>query len=222
MNQDEAKAAACRAALEHVPNEGVIGLGSGSTMKLFVDEIGALVAKGRKLVGVPTSEGTKKQALSLGIPLLDDEGPWDVLVCFDGADEVDERRALIKGGGAAHTREKIVNYAARRNVIVVDESKMSKRLGEKWPVPTEVLPFAHKSTARLLERLGKPVLREKNGAVVRTDAGNFIYDVHTGPMDDPGAVERAMKAIPGLVECGLFVSRCDVVVIAGAAGIRTI
>ena len=222
MNQDEAKLAACRAALEHLPSEGVIGLGSGSTMKLFVDEIGKLVAKGKKFVGVPTSEGTKRQAQALGIPLLDDEGPWDVLVCFDGADEVDEKRNLIKGGGAAHTREKIVNYAARRNVIVVDDTKMSKRLGEKWPVPTEVLPFAHKSTTRLLEKIGKPVLRVKNGAVVKTDAGNLVYDVHTGPMDDPASVERAMKAIPGVVECGLFVSRCDVVVIAGASGIRTI
>ena len=87
-------------------------------------------------------------------------------------------------------------------------------------MPTEVLPFAHKATARLLERVGKPVLREKNGAAVKTDAGNLIYDVHTGPMDDPAAVERAMKAIPGVVECGLFVARCDVVVIAGASGVR--
>lgn len=220
MNQDEAKRAAARAALDELPPEGVIGLGSGSTMKLFVEEIGALVAKGRKFVGVPTSEGTRRQAESLGIPLLSDEGPWDVLVCFDGADEVDERRNLIKGGGAAHTREKIVNYAARRNVIVVDDTKMSKRLGEKWPIPTEVLPFAHKSTARLLETIGKPVLREKNGAWVKTDANNLVYDLHTGPMDDPASIERAIKSIPGVVECGLFVHRCDAVVIAGESGIR--
>ena len=220
MTQDEAKLAAARAALSELPNVGIIGLGSGSTVRLFVDEVGALVKGGRKLVGVPTSEGTRAQASALGIPLLPDDGPWDILVCVDGADEVDHRRNLIKGGGAAHTREKIVNYAARRNVIIVDESKVSWLLGEKWPVPTEVLPFAHLATARLLAGFGKPVLREKNGSVVRTDAGNFVYDVHTGPIEDPASMQTRMKAVPGVVEVGLFVERADVVLVAGEDGVR--
>lgn len=218
--QDEAKKAAARAALAELPEAGVIGLGTGSTIRPFVDEIGKLVAQGRKLIGVPTSEATRAQATALGIPLLADEGPWDILVCFDGADEVDAKKNLIKGGGAAHTREKIVNYAAKKNVIVVDESKLSTRLGEKWPVPIEVLSFAHLSTARLLEAHGAPAMRKKDGAPVRTDSGNYVYDLKVGEIADPGALERVLKSVPGVVEVGLFVGRADVVVIAGASGVR--
>ena len=217
---DENKLRAARAALEALPHDGLIGLGSGSTVRLFVIEVGALVKAGRKLVGVPTSEGTRAQALALGIPLLDDDGPWDIAVCVDGADEVDEQKNLIKGGGAAHTREKIVNYASRRNVIIVDESKISTRLGEKWPVPTEVLPFGHRATAARLAAFGLPVLREVGGVVVRTDAGNVIYDVHTGPLEDARQMQSALKSIPGVLEVGLFIGRADEVIVAGAAGVR--
>jgi ribose 5-phosphate isomerase A len=220
MTQDEAKLAAARAALSELPDEGIIGLGSGSTVRLFVDEVGALVKAGRKLVGVPTSEGTRAQAAALGIPLLSDDGPWDIVVCVDGADEVDHDRNLIKGGGAAHTREKIVNYAARRNVIIVDESKISWLLGEKWPIPTEVLPFAHLATAKLLEAFGDPVLRMKDGKPVRTDAGNLVYDVRTIPIADPAKIQAQMKAVPGVVEVGLFVGRADLVIVAGEEGVR--
>jgi ribose 5-phosphate isomerase A len=137
--QDDAKRAAARAALDELPEEGVVGLGSGSTSKLFIDEVGALVKAGRRLSGVPTSEASRAQAKALGIPLLADDGPWTIDVTVDGADEVSEALDLIKGGGAAHTREKIVNRASKRNVIIVDASKLSARLGEKWSVPTEVL-----------------------------------------------------------------------------------
>ena len=126
---------------------------------------------------------------------------------------------MIKGGGAAHAREKIVNYAAKRNVIIVDASKLSTRLGEKWPVPLEVLGFAHGATRAHLERLGRPALRMKDGAPVRTDAGNLIYDLSTGPIDDPGMLDRALRAIPGVVETGLFVGRADVVLVAGDQGV---
>src|SRR5580693_8474570 len=146
MTQDEAKLEAARAALAEVPVEGVVGLGSGSTAKLFIDEVGALVKAGRKLRGVPTSEGSRRQAEALGIPLLPDDGPWAIDVTVDGADEVSDALDLVKGGGAAHTREKIVNYASKRNVIIVDGSKLSAHLGERWPVPIEVLPFAHNTT----------------------------------------------------------------------------
>ncbi len=137
----------------------------------------------------------------------------------DGADEVSEALDLIKGGGAAHAREKIVNYASARNVIIVDESKLSARLGEKWPVPIEVLPFAHLMTRKHLEGFGSPRLREQGGALTRTDAGNLVYDLATGPISDPGALDRALRAIPGVVETGLFVKRADVVVVAGKAGV---
>src|SRR6201996_5370428 len=119
MTPDEAKRQVARAALDLLPEKGVIGLGTGSTAALFIDGVGELVRAGRKFVGVPTSDASRKQAEQLGIPLLDDVGPWEIDVCVDGADEVSSKLDLIKGGGGAHTREKIVNAAARTNVIVV-------------------------------------------------------------------------------------------------------
>jgi ribose 5-phosphate isomerase A len=220
MHSDEAKLEAARAALSDLPEAGIVGLGSGSTAKLFIDEVGRLVKAGRKLVGVPTSEGSRTQASQLGIPLLGDEGPWDIALTIDGADEVDEALNLIKGGGAAHTREKIVNYASRRNIIIVDGSKLSRQLGTKWPVPVEVVPFAHRQTQARLSAHGRAVLREKAGAVVTTDAGNFIYDVHAGTIGDPAALDRSLRSIPGVVETGLFVGRADVVIVAEASGVR--
>jgi ribose 5-phosphate isomerase A len=219
---DDPKRVAARAALGELPEEGIVGLGSGSTSRLFVEELAPLVRAGRKLVGVPTSESTRTLAASLGIPLLGNDGPWDIDVNVDGADEVSEALDLIKGGGAAHAREKIVNYASARNVVIVDASKMSGRLGEKWPVPIEVLPFAHLATKAHLARLGAPLLRSRDGTVVHTDAGNLIYDLRTDPIDDPGALDRALRAIPGVVETGLFVGRADLVLVAGPEGVRRI
>jgi ribose 5-phosphate isomerase A len=220
MTRDEAKKTAARAAAADLPPSGVLGLGSGSTAKLFIFEVGALVKAGRSYRGVPTSEVSRRDAESLGIALLPDEGPWDIDVTVDGADEVDEDLNLIKGGGAAHTREKIVNFASKKNVIIVDDGKLSRRLGEKWPVPVEVLRFAHLSTARALSQFGRAVHRVKGGAPVMTDTGSFVYDVHAGPIADPAALDRALKAIPGVVETGLFVGRADVVIVAGEAGVR--
>jgi ribose 5-phosphate isomerase A len=215
------KRAAARAALDELPAGGIIGLGSGSTAKLFVEELGVRVRAGLKVTGVPTSEATRAQAAGCGIPLLGDEGPWAIDVNVDGADEVSAALDLIKGGGAAHAREKIVNYASRKNVIIVDASKLSTRLGEKWPVPIEVLPFAHGATRAHLEALGRPRLRTRpDGTEVRTDARNLVYDLVTGPIEDPVSLDRALRAIPGVVETGLFVGRADVVIVAGADGTR--
>jgi ribose 5-phosphate isomerase A len=219
-NLDDAKREAARAAAAELPEEGVIGLGTGSTARFFIEEVGALVRAGRKLRGVPTSEASRVQAASLAIPLLGDEGPWRVDVTVDGADEVDPALRLIKGGGGAHLREKIVNAASRRNLIVVDESKLSPRLGEKWHVPVEVVRFAHAQTGARLAEVGRPTLRQKDGQPFSTDSGNLIYDVATGPMDDPGAVERALRAIVGVVETGLFLGRADLVIVAGPGGVR--
>jgi ribose 5-phosphate isomerase A len=220
VNRDDAKRAAARAAAGELPPSGIIGLGSGSTAKFFIVEVGALVRAGRDYRGVPTSEESRQDAESAQIPLLSDEGPWDIDVTVDGADEVDANLNLIKGGGAAHTREKIVNVASKKNVIIVDETKISKRLGEKWPVPVEVLRFAHLTTARALSRIGRAVRRVKGGAPVITDAGSFVYDVFTGPIDDPAAVDRALRDVPGVVETGLFVGRADVVLVAREAGVE--
>jgi ribose 5-phosphate isomerase A len=222
MDQNEAKRLVALAALAELPPEGIIGLGSGSTAKLFIDELGKLVAAGRRYQGVPTSEGSRVQALALGIPLLDDAGPWAIAVTVDGADEVDEGLNLIKGGGAAHLREKIVNRASARNVIVVDESKLSRRLGETWPVPLEVLPFGLGATLQHLERLGVPKVRKKDGAPVFTDARNVVVDLQVEPLEAPAQLDEALRRIPGVMETGLFIGRADVVLVAGATGVRTL
>jgi ribose 5-phosphate isomerase A len=220
---DDAKRAAARAALDELPASGIIGLGTGSTTRFFIDAVGEAVAAGRHYTGVPTSEASRAQAVKLGIPLLSDDGPWQIDVCVDGADEVDDRLDLIKGGGGAQTREKIVNFSAAKNIIIVDDSKLSTRLGEKWHVPVEVLPFAHLATKAHLGKHGDPVLRlakDGSGNVVRTDAGNFIYDVRCGLIPEPGTLDRAMRSIPGVVETGLFVGRADIVLVASSTGVR--
>jgi ribose 5-phosphate isomerase A len=217
---DAMKHAAAIAALSELPAEGTIGLGTGSTTRLFIDALGERVAAGARYVGVPTSEASRAQAAALGIPVAPDDGPWDIAVNVDGADEVDPSLNLIKGGGGAHTREKIVNASARRNVIIVDAGKLSARLGERWPVPVEVLPFAHLATRTHLARLGAPNLRARDGNPFRTDAGNFIYDLGCGPIADPRALDAALRAIPGVVETGLFIGRADVVLVARPEGVE--
>jgi ribose 5-phosphate isomerase A len=218
----DSKRAAALAALNEVPDHGgaVVGLGSGSTARIFIEELGARVRAGLRIVGVPTSKSSRELAEAVSIPMLEDEGPWQIDVTIDGADEVSDALDLIKGGGAAHTREKIVNYASKRNVIIVDGSKLSAHLGERWPVPIEVLPFAHNTTCACLARLGVPVLRLHDGGVVRTDAGNLIYDLKAGLIEDPRSLDLKLHAIPGVVETGLFVARADVVLVAGAKGVR--
>jgi ribose 5-phosphate isomerase A len=220
MTMEDVKRKAALAALAELPPDGVIGIGTGSTARLFIAALGELVAGGRRYTCVPTSQASRTQAQELGIPLLSDDGPWDIAVTIDGADEVDDALDLIKGGGGAHTREKIVNFSSRRNIIIVDASKLSRRLGERWPVPVEVLPFAHLATRGHLATLGSPVLRMAQGAPFRSDAGNLIYDVACGPIPEPRALDTALRAIPGVVETGLFVGRTDVVLVATETGVE--
>lgn len=220
MDVDASKRLAAEAALAFLPETGIIGLGTGSTARLFVEAVGRLVAGGRKLTGVPTSVETRRQAEAVGIPLLGDEGPWAIDVCVDGADEVSPKLDLIKGAGGAHSREKIVNHASRFNVIVVDESKLSERLGEKWAVPVEVLPFGIGSVRAVLQRWGSVTLRERQGRPFLTDSGNFILDLRTGVIADPAALERELELVPGVVTSGLFIKCADVVIVAGPAGVR--
>jgi ribose 5-phosphate isomerase A len=213
MSDERAKQLAARAALALLPDAGVIGLGSGSTARYFIEGVAELVRAGKHYEGVPTSHESRALATRLGIPLLDDDGPWDVLVCVDGADEVSDELDLIKGGGGAHTREKIVNFAARKNVIVVDDSKLSRTLGERRAVPVEVLPFAHRETHFLLSLHGEPTLRLAgggSGVPFRTDSGNYVYDLRTGAIRRPAELDADLRTIPGVVETGLFCGRVDV------------
>lgn len=220
MSAEEAKQQAARAALDLLPPSGVIGLGTGSTTRYFIEALGELVRAGRSFIGVPTSKQSRVLAAQCGIPLLDDAGPWSIDFCVDGADEVSDALDVIKGGGAAHTREKIVNYAAKSNVIIVDASKLSAQLGEKRAIPVEVLVFGHLTTQRALQRIGKPTLRLQNGAPLETDSGNYIYDLAVRPMPDPRIVDRELRAVPGVVETGIFCGRADWVIVAEASGIR--
>lgn len=220
MDSLEAKRLAARAAAELLPDEGVIGLGTGSTAELFIEAMAEQVRAGKRLLGVPTSEGCRARALDCGLELLSDVGPWAIDLCVDGADEVSESLDVIKGGGACHMWEKIVNHAARKNVIVVDESKLSGRLGERFMVPVEVLPFGHRTTRELLTDFGVATLRMEGTAVRRTDSGNVIYDLKVGPIADPAALDGALLRIPGVLGTGIFHGCVDLVICAGSQGIR--
>jgi ribose 5-phosphate isomerase A len=220
IDQTAAKRLAAESALDYLPERGVVGLGSGSTARFFIERVGALVKSGRQLQGVPTSEESRQFAMQEGIELLADDGPWDIDICVDGADQVTSRLNLIKGGGGCHTREKIVNQAARYNVILVDESKLRERLGEDFPVPVEVLRFAHRATRQALSAIGEPQLRVRDGKPFLTDSLNLIYDVYVGAIDEPAGLNALLLDIPGVVETGLFVGRADRVIVAGPSGVR--
>lgn len=206
-----------------------LGLGTGSTAKHFVDIVGERMRAGEHYLCVPTSEATRKQAESLGIPLapLSEIGTLDLTV--DGADELDDALNLIKGGGAAHLREKMVAFASRRMVVIADASKHVKILGA-FPLPLEVVPFEHGATARAIisafaaEGIAcTPRLRlTKDGALLVTDNGNYIFDAVTPGIPDPASLARRLEAIPGLVEHGLFIGVCSVAYLAGEEGVAVL
>lgn len=207
---DDAKNRAAHAALGELPEDGIVGLGTGSTVKFFVDALADVVRGGRRITGVCTSDATRRHAAELGIPLLEDVGPWAIDVTVDGADEVADDLSLSKGAGGALTREKIVAYASKRLVIICDASKRVTRIGEKRPVALEVLEFGHRQTIDRLGAFGVPMLRER----ARTDAGNLLVDLAIEPVADPVKLDRELRSIPGIVETGLFLGRSPVVFVA--------
>jgi ribose 5-phosphate isomerase A len=206
--QDDAKRAAAVRAVDLVRPGMVLGLGTGSTAALAVEEIGRRLAAGRlrDLVGVPTSDATERQARALGIPLSTLDRHPELDLTIDGADEVDPAGRLIKGGGGALLREKIVATASRRLAIVVDRSKLVERLGARFPLPVEVTPFGWTTHVEPIRAMGgEPVLRSRDGAPYRTDGGNYILDVRfAAGIDDPERVGAELKARVGVVETGLF------------------
>jgi ribose 5-phosphate isomerase A len=221
-DEDRLKQATAEAAMAFLPESGVIGLGTGTTARHAIRLIAAQVAaKGLGLVAVATSRASAQAAAEAGIPLLDEEGPWEIDVTFDGADEVTRELDLIKGGGGALLREKIVNAASALNVILVDDSKLSDRLGQRFRLPVEVVPFGWAQTRRNVQALAGPSeRRECDGSPFITDNGNYVLDVHTGPIDTPAALEQALQLIPGVVVAGLFVRRTDLLVVAGEEGVE--
>jgi ribose 5-phosphate isomerase A len=176
----------------------------------------------RDIVAFATSKATAEEAVRLGIPMLPDDLPEDLDVTIDGADEVDPEMNLIKGGGGALLREKIVAQVSQREMIVVDETKPSPRLGTHWPVPVEVIPFGWLSQARYLESLGAKytIRKNHNGTQFVTDSGNMILDCHFGPIAEARQLATALNSRAGIVEHGLFIDLATDLIIAGASGVQ--
>jgi ribose 5-phosphate isomerase A len=204
----------------------VVGLGTGSTAIFATRRLGELLASGalRDVVGFPTSRATEEEARRLSIPLLSEDLPRAIDLTIDGADEVDPALNLIKGGGGALFREKIVAQASRSVVIVVDESKLSAALGTRHVLPVEVSRFGWRSQLRFLESLGaKPVVRmTPDGKAYETDQGNWILDCAFAPIADPVALAARLAARAGIIEHGLFCGIAGQVIVAGEAGIREV
>lgn len=226
MSDDTAglKKQAAERAVDFVESGMVVGLGSGSTTLYAVRRIGELVREGglKDIVGVPTSESTAAEARRLRIPLTTLETSPVVDLTIDGADEVAPNFDLIKGGGGALLREKIVAQASQREIIVVDESKLTPVLGTKWAVPVEVIPFGWIPEGNFLASLGADVkLRQTaGGEPYVTDQGNWILDARFGPIEEPAALAAAMVARAGIVEHGLFLELATDVIVAGPNGVR--
>jgi ribose 5-phosphate isomerase A len=218
------KMQAGHAAAALVQSGMVVGLGTGSTAIHAVRKIGERLRNGelKDITGIATSLRTDAEARQLGIPLMDDSLPLNIDITIDGADEVDPRWDLIKGGGGALLREKIVAQASKRFVIVVDEEKLSNRLGTLFDVPVEVLRFGWDSQKRFLESLGAAVkIRgDGKGGEYRTDSGNLILDCQFGPMGDAPRMATVLGGRAGIVEHGLFIGLATDLVIAGAKGVE--
>jgi ribose 5-phosphate isomerase A len=214
MANDPEKEAAARASLQFVPDDSVVGLGSGSTAAYFLRYLGDQVRAGLRVKGIATSIRTRDLAESLGIPLvtLDDCPQIDVDV--DGCDEFDPQLNLIKGGGGALLREKIIASASRQFVVIADSSKQVLVLG-RFPLPVEVIPFARPVLTRKIEALGATVeLRQHAyGNPYVTDEGHHILDCHFGTIADPPSVARALSDMPGVVEHGLFINLASLVLV---------
>lgn len=227
MDQKALKRDAALKALEYVTDGMKLGLGTGSTAEAFLEVLAPRVKAGLKIVGVPTSERTAQMCKTLGIPLgtLEELAPLDLDI--DGADETDFSRNLIKGGGGAHLREKIVAASSKKFLVIADKSKLVKTLG-KFPLPVEVIEYGKSTTlARMTSAftaLGYTdvpmTLRMKGGAPFKTDSGNIIYDCSFGTITDAPKLAATLDGITGVVEHGLFIGLATTLVIAGPGGIE--
>ena len=215
MTQDELKQAVAKAAIDYVVPGAIIGVGTGSTANFFIDELGRI--KDRIPAAVASSEATAKRLAGHGIRVLDLNEVSELSVYVDGADEITANMAMLKGGGSALTREKIVAAVAQKFVCIADASKLVQTMG-RFPLPVEVIPMARAYVARELAKLGgEPVLR----AGFTTDNGNIILDVKGLAITDPKALETRLNAIVGVVTNGLFALRgADVALLAGTDGVK--
>ena len=222
--QDRFKQVAGEDAVKYVKSGMIVGLGTGSTAIFATRHIAELLERGVLLDirAFATSKAVWEEAVRLGIPMLTDDMPLEIDLTIDGADEVDPKLNLIKGGGGALLREKIVAEASHRVIIVVDESKLSPQLGTRRPLPVEVLPYGWQSQARYLSSLGAVVSlrRTLDGSVGRTDQDNIILDCNFGPITDPQGLAEKLSARAGIIEHGLFLNLATDVIVAGFNGVR--
>ncbi len=223
---DDMRRRAAAAALDDVKPGMKLGIGSGRTAEHFVRLLGERVRTGLAIVGVPTSERTAQLARAEGISLttLDEEPELDLVV--DGADEIDRELRLIKGGGGALLREKIIATAARRMIVIAEAAKLVDALGA-FPLPVEIIPFGAAATRRAVEHAvaniglaGAMTLRERDGRPFITDSGNHIVDISFGRIPDPDRLARELDAIPGVVEHGLFIDLATAAVVADDNGVK--
>ena len=213
------KQRSAEAACEYVKDGMIVGLGTGSTAEFAVKKIGELVRNGLSIRGIPTSDTTKILAESEGIPLIDFSETMFIDLTIDGADEIDANLNMIKGGGAALLREKIVASASREKIIIVSSSKLVQQLGA-FPLPVEVIPFGWQVVFNQLESLqGNPELRLKQGQPSVTDQGNFIVDCHFRKIENPEQLDQHLNMIPGVVENGLFINLCTRMIMADGENI---
>ena len=226
MNTENLKKIAAEKATESVQSGMIIGLGTGSTVYYALLKLGTMVSEGLDIVGIPTSEGTEKIALEQKIPLTTLATHPIIDLTIDGADEVDAHLNLIKGGGAALVREKIIANASKKILIVVDESKVSRVLGTNFPLPVEIVRFGWEATQSEVNRIcGRSTLRVastqdgKQNPLI-TDNANYILDCHFDGIPSPEEVEMQLNNIPGVVENGIFVNRVDQIIIGMSSGIQ--
>jgi ribose 5-phosphate isomerase A len=218
MANDQEKEAAARASLQFVKNGQVVGLGTGSTAAYFIRLLGAEVRNGLRIRGIPSSDRSREQAAGLGIPLISLDECQEIDVTVDGADEVDPQLRLIKGGGGALLREKIVASASRQLVIVADATKRVPVLG-KFPLPVEVIKFAQAVVRRKIEALGAAVEMRlgTDGKPYLTDENNHILDCRFGQIPDADKLAQQLSDMPGVVEHGLFIGMASVVLVANGS-----
>jgi ribose 5-phosphate isomerase A len=219
-SQDNFKQQAALEAVKYVQSGMVVGLGTGSTARYAVLELGRRLREGElsEVVAVPTSEATAMLAHDLGIPLAE-LGPQGVDLAIDGADEIAPDLSLVKGLGGALLREKIVEACARQFIVIADHTKKVSQLG-RGVVPVEIVRFGYRATLHALGRMGQPTLRMDGDEFFYSDGGNLIVDVNFGPIANPEQLEVALKRIPGVVESGLFVGLASFAIVAGPEGLE--